>query len=142
MPHILSFTCLCAVCSVSGNPMKHFTAHRLKRRFHVHEHDRSTVLFFTFCGGKQEDIFIKIISIFCVYGGTSIVQISGLGLVFRTRAREGMLLQAQAGQYTSLLFQVRTHVHKPSSHTRTHTHTHIYMLHPHPPPSSSFPLPK
>uniref|UniRef100_A0A3Q3JKS0 Cadherin, EGF LAG seven-pass G-type receptor 3 n=1 Tax=Monopterus albus TaxID=43700 RepID=A0A3Q3JKS0_MONAL len=29
-----------------------------------------------------------------------------LGLVFRTRAREGMLLQAQAGQYTSLLFQV------------------------------------
>ncbi|XP_061910438.1 cadherin EGF LAG seven-pass G-type receptor 3 isoform X1 [Entelurus aequoreus] len=29
-----------------------------------------------------------------------------LGLVFRTRAREGTLLQAQAGQYTSLLFQV------------------------------------
>lgn len=32
-----------------------------------------------------------------------------LGLVFRTRVREGTLLQAQAGQYTSLLFQVRTH---------------------------------
>ncbi|MEQ2187923.1 hypothetical protein GOODEAATRI_009743, partial [Goodea atripinnis] len=31
-----------------------------------------------------------------------------LGLVFRTRAREGTLLQAQAGQYTSLLFQVGT----------------------------------
>ncbi|XP_077574235.1 cadherin EGF LAG seven-pass G-type receptor 3 isoform X3 [Stigmatopora nigra] len=29
-----------------------------------------------------------------------------LGLVFRTRAREGTLLQAQAGQYISLLFQV------------------------------------
>ncbi|KAM6977742.1 cadherin EGF LAG seven-pass G-type receptor 3 [Aplochiton taeniatus] len=29
-----------------------------------------------------------------------------LGLVFRTRAREGTLLQAQAGQYTSLLFQL------------------------------------
>ncbi|XP_038149789.1 cadherin EGF LAG seven-pass G-type receptor 3 isoform X2 [Cyprinodon tularosa] len=29
-----------------------------------------------------------------------------LGLVFRTRAREGTLLKAQAGQYTSLLFQV------------------------------------
>ncbi|KAJ0064549.1 hypothetical protein NL108_009741, partial [Boleophthalmus pectinirostris] len=29
-----------------------------------------------------------------------------LGLVFRTRAREGTLLQAQAGQYTSLIFQV------------------------------------
>ncbi|KAF1390734.1 hypothetical protein PFLUV_G00061090 [Perca fluviatilis] len=29
-----------------------------------------------------------------------------LGLVFRTRARDGTLLQAQAGQYTSLLFQV------------------------------------
>ncbi|XP_050926939.1 LOW QUALITY PROTEIN: cadherin EGF LAG seven-pass G-type receptor 3 [Lates calcarifer] len=29
-----------------------------------------------------------------------------LGLVFRTRAKEGMLLQAQAGQYTNLLFQV------------------------------------
>ncbi|KAM8862615.1 cadherin EGF LAG seven-pass G-type receptor 3 isoform 2-T2 [Spinachia spinachia] len=29
-----------------------------------------------------------------------------LGLVFRTRAREGTLLQAQAGQYTSLVFQV------------------------------------
>ncbi|XP_067381943.1 cadherin EGF LAG seven-pass G-type receptor 3 isoform X2 [Channa argus] len=29
-----------------------------------------------------------------------------LGLVFRTRARDGLLLQAQAGQYTSLLFQV------------------------------------
>uniref|UniRef100_A0A671YU77 Cadherin EGF LAG seven-pass G-type receptor 3 n=1 Tax=Sparus aurata TaxID=8175 RepID=A0A671YU77_SPAAU len=29
-----------------------------------------------------------------------------LGLVFRTRVREGTLLQAQAGQYTSLLFQV------------------------------------
>ncbi|XP_037101706.1 cadherin EGF LAG seven-pass G-type receptor 3 isoform X1 [Syngnathus acus] len=29
-----------------------------------------------------------------------------LGLVFRTRSREGTLLQAQAGQYTSLLFQV------------------------------------
>uniref|UniRef100_A0AAQ5WYN7 Cadherin, EGF LAG seven-pass G-type receptor 3 n=1 Tax=Amphiprion ocellaris TaxID=80972 RepID=A0AAQ5WYN7_AMPOC len=29
-----------------------------------------------------------------------------LGLVFRTRAKEGTLLQAQAGQYTSLLFQV------------------------------------
>ncbi|XP_034027332.1 cadherin EGF LAG seven-pass G-type receptor 3 [Thalassophryne amazonica] len=29
-----------------------------------------------------------------------------LGLVFRTRAREGTLLQAQAGQYSSLLFQV------------------------------------
>ncbi|XP_038579695.1 LOW QUALITY PROTEIN: cadherin EGF LAG seven-pass G-type receptor 3 [Micropterus salmoides] len=29
-----------------------------------------------------------------------------LGLVFRTRAQEGTLLQAQAGQYTSLLFQV------------------------------------
>ncbi|XP_042348498.1 cadherin EGF LAG seven-pass G-type receptor 3 [Plectropomus leopardus] len=29
-----------------------------------------------------------------------------LGLVFRTRAREGTLLHAQAGQYTSLLFQV------------------------------------
>uniref|UniRef100_A0A8C4DJG8 Cadherin, EGF LAG seven-pass G-type receptor 3 n=1 Tax=Dicentrarchus labrax TaxID=13489 RepID=A0A8C4DJG8_DICLA len=28
-----------------------------------------------------------------------------LGLVFRTRAQEGTLLQAQAGQYTSLLFQ-------------------------------------
>lgn len=33
-----------------------------------------------------------------------------LGLVFRTRSREGTLLQAQAGQYTSLLFQVGTHV--------------------------------
>lgn len=31
-----------------------------------------------------------------------------LGLVFRTRARDGTLLQAQAGQYTSLLFQVDT----------------------------------
>lgn len=30
-----------------------------------------------------------------------------LGLVFRTRARDGTLLQAQAGQYTSLVFQVR-----------------------------------
>ncbi|KAM9828437.1 cadherin EGF LAG seven-pass G-type receptor 3 isoform 2-T2 [Syngnathus typhle] len=29
-----------------------------------------------------------------------------LGLVFRTRSRDGTLLQAQAGQYTSLLFQV------------------------------------
>ncbi|KAI1892191.1 hypothetical protein AGOR_G00130780 [Albula goreensis] len=29
-----------------------------------------------------------------------------LGLVFRTRGREGVLLQAQAGQYTSLLFQL------------------------------------
>ncbi|XP_072223127.1 cadherin EGF LAG seven-pass G-type receptor 3 [Leuresthes tenuis] len=29
-----------------------------------------------------------------------------LGLVFRTRAQDGTLLQAQAGQYTSLLFQV------------------------------------
>ncbi|CDQ81447.1 unnamed protein product [Oncorhynchus mykiss] len=29
-----------------------------------------------------------------------------LGLVFRTRAREGTLLQAQAGQYTSLVFQL------------------------------------
>ncbi|XP_073325627.1 cadherin EGF LAG seven-pass G-type receptor 3 [Pagrus major] len=29
-----------------------------------------------------------------------------LGLVFRTRVREGTLLQVQAGQYTSLLFQV------------------------------------
>uniref|UniRef100_A0A3P8QGM3 Cadherin, EGF LAG seven-pass G-type receptor 3 n=1 Tax=Astatotilapia calliptera TaxID=8154 RepID=A0A3P8QGM3_ASTCA len=29
-----------------------------------------------------------------------------LGLVFRTRAREGTLLQAQAGQYISLVFQV------------------------------------
>ncbi|XP_030641031.1 cadherin EGF LAG seven-pass G-type receptor 3 [Chanos chanos] len=29
-----------------------------------------------------------------------------LGLVFRTRAREGVLLQAQAGQYTSLIFQL------------------------------------
>ncbi|XP_054624282.1 cadherin EGF LAG seven-pass G-type receptor 3 isoform X1 [Dunckerocampus dactyliophorus] len=29
-----------------------------------------------------------------------------LGLMFRTRAREGTLLQAQAGQYTSLLFQL------------------------------------
>uniref|UniRef100_A0A8C4ZT26 Cadherin, EGF LAG seven-pass G-type receptor 3 n=1 Tax=Gadus morhua TaxID=8049 RepID=A0A8C4ZT26_GADMO len=29
-----------------------------------------------------------------------------LGMVFRTRARDGTLLQAQAGQYTSLLFQV------------------------------------
>ncbi|KAG7519448.1 cadherin EGF LAG seven-pass G-type receptor 3 isoform X2 [Solea senegalensis] len=29
-----------------------------------------------------------------------------LGLVFRTRAQQGTLLQAQAGQYTSLLFQV------------------------------------
>uniref|UniRef100_A0AAQ6IE98 Cadherin, EGF LAG seven-pass G-type receptor 3 n=1 Tax=Anabas testudineus TaxID=64144 RepID=A0AAQ6IE98_ANATE len=29
-----------------------------------------------------------------------------LGLVFRTRARDGMLLQAQAGQYTSLLGQL------------------------------------
>lgn len=34
-----------------------------------------------------------------------------LGLVFRTRSREGTLLQAQAGQYTSLLFQVFTHKH-------------------------------
>lgn len=31
-----------------------------------------------------------------------------LGLVFRTRAREGTLLQAQAGQYISLVFQVGT----------------------------------
>lgn len=41
-----------------------------------------------------------------------------LGLVFRTRARDGTLLQAQAGQYISLLFQVRTHVkmsHPPIS---------------------------
>ncbi|KAG5837852.1 hypothetical protein ANANG_G00217420 [Anguilla anguilla] len=29
-----------------------------------------------------------------------------LGLVFRTRGRDGVLLQAQAGQYTSLLFQL------------------------------------
>ncbi|XP_056895951.1 cadherin EGF LAG seven-pass G-type receptor 3 isoform X3 [Takifugu flavidus] len=29
-----------------------------------------------------------------------------LGLVFRTRSKDGTLLQAQAGQYTSLLFQV------------------------------------
>ncbi|XP_036388557.1 LOW QUALITY PROTEIN: cadherin EGF LAG seven-pass G-type receptor 3 [Megalops cyprinoides] len=29
-----------------------------------------------------------------------------LGLMFRTRGREGVLLQAQAGQYTSLLFQL------------------------------------
>lgn len=29
-----------------------------------------------------------------------------LGLVFRTRTPDGVLLQAQAGQYTSLLFQV------------------------------------
>lgn len=35
-----------------------------------------------------------------------------LGLVFRTRAREGTLLQAQAGQYTSLIFQVCTHIHQ------------------------------
>lgn len=37
-----------------------------------------------------------------------------LGLVFRTRARDGTLLQAQAGQYISLLFQVcmqKTHTH-------------------------------
>ena len=34
-----------------------------------------------------------------------------LGLVFRTRAKEGILLQAQAGQYTSLIFQVDTHTH-------------------------------
>lgn len=38
-----------------------------------------------------------------------------LGLVFRTRARDGTLLQAQAGQYISLLFQVRAH--------KTHTHS-------------------
>uniref|UniRef100_A0A674MGA6 Cadherin EGF LAG seven-pass G-type receptor 3 n=1 Tax=Takifugu rubripes TaxID=31033 RepID=A0A674MGA6_TAKRU len=31
-----------------------------------------------------------------------------LGLVFRTRSKDGTLLQAQAGQYTSLLFQVGT----------------------------------
>uniref|UniRef100_A0A4W5RPL4 Cadherin EGF LAG seven-pass G-type receptor 3 n=1 Tax=Hucho hucho TaxID=62062 RepID=A0A4W5RPL4_9TELE len=37
-----------------------------------------------------------------------------LGLVFRTRAREGTLLQAQAGQYTSLVFQVCTHIHQHS----------------------------
>ncbi|XP_051950332.1 cadherin EGF LAG seven-pass G-type receptor 3 [Xyrauchen texanus] len=29
-----------------------------------------------------------------------------MGLVFRTRSKEGVLLQAQAGQYTSLIFQV------------------------------------
>lgn len=40
-----------------------------------------------------------------------------LGLVFRTRARDGTLLQAQAGQYISLLFQVRARTH---AHTRVH----------------------
>lgn len=29
-----------------------------------------------------------------------------MGLVFRTRSKEGVLLQAQAGQYTNLIFQV------------------------------------
>lgn len=43
-----------------------------------------------------------------------------LGLVFRTRAREGTLLQAQAGQYTSLLFQVCTH---------TQAGTHVLYTH-------------
>uniref|UniRef100_A0A8C1TA76 Cadherin, EGF LAG seven-pass G-type receptor 3 n=1 Tax=Cyprinus carpio TaxID=7962 RepID=A0A8C1TA76_CYPCA len=31
-----------------------------------------------------------------------------MGLVFRTRSKEGVLLQAQAGQYTNLIFQVCT----------------------------------
>uniref|UniRef100_A0A672KH35 Cadherin EGF LAG seven-pass G-type receptor 3 n=1 Tax=Sinocyclocheilus grahami TaxID=75366 RepID=A0A672KH35_SINGR len=31
-----------------------------------------------------------------------------MGLVFRTRSKEGVLLQAQAGQYTNLIFQVYT----------------------------------
>ncbi len=45
-----------------------------KRRFIVHEHDRSAALFLTVCGWKQEDISLQIISISCVYGQTGFVQ--------------------------------------------------------------------
>uniref|UniRef100_A0A673AST3 Cadherin, EGF LAG seven-pass G-type receptor 3 n=1 Tax=Sphaeramia orbicularis TaxID=375764 RepID=A0A673AST3_9TELE len=48
-----------------------------------------------------------------------------MGLVFRTRAREGTLLQAQAGQYTSLVFQVSPMTLTPK-HTHTHAHTHTH----------------
>ncbi len=48
-----------------------------RRRFVVYEHDQAVVVFFTIYGWKQKVIFLRIISIFCVYDWTGIVQISG-----------------------------------------------------------------
>uniref|UniRef100_A0A672KLN6 Cadherin EGF LAG seven-pass G-type receptor 3 n=1 Tax=Sinocyclocheilus grahami TaxID=75366 RepID=A0A672KLN6_SINGR len=45
-----------------------------------------------------------------------------MGLVFRTRSKEGVLLQAQAGQYTNLIFQVYTLTNTMSDMLHTHLH--------------------
>ncbi len=70
---------------------KCFTAHRPEETICVYKHDWSSVLFFTLYGWKQKDIFLQIISVFCVYGHTGIVQTSGvfLSLSSKTNAHTG-----------------------------------------------------
>ncbi len=46
-----------------------------KKRFVVYKHDRSAVLFLWYLLLEQENIFLKIISMFCVFGWTGIPKI-------------------------------------------------------------------
>ncbi len=86
MPYILptSASETISLCSSaqSAETLQNASKHtERKRRFVEHKHDRSAVLFFTIYGWKQEDICLLIILIICVYGQTSIIQISGVFLL-------------------------------------------------------------
>ncbi len=59
-----------------------YSTHRPEETFVVYKHYQSTVLFLSIYGWKQEDFFPRKMSIFCIYGWTGIVQISGLFLSF------------------------------------------------------------
>ncbi len=74
----LYFTKPLPVCSVSRNAKKSFAAHRPEETICSSRAGSIRCFLFTICGWKQEVIFHEIISIFCVHGRTSIVQISGV----------------------------------------------------------------
>ncbi len=89
-----------------------------KRWFAVYKHDRSAALFFTICGRKQDDIFEYIISIFCVYGWTGTVQISGVFLSKQYRFCPHVLLQSTQNWSSSEGLFMRTRESFYSSHPR------------------------
>ncbi len=73
---------LCPVRSVSGNDTKHFTARRLEETICFSRAWSIRSSLFHYLWLEAGGYFLSMMSIFCVYGWTGIVQVSGVFLSF------------------------------------------------------------
>ncbi len=89
--------------------MQHYS-HSLLNTYH----DQAAVLSFNIYGWKQEDILLSIISVFCVYGRTDIMPISGFTF-FQNKLVLHMILttaSSTAFSHTHRYNQLKTKVTK------------------------------